>query len=405
MRRIAFYLSSFPGGGLERVTLTLMSALVARGHQVDLVLEQGEGAFLAQLPCSVRCIVLQRAGKWRACAALIRHRPGDGLAQAGAMAFGHSEYIPLGRLSSLVAYLRQDSPDVMIAAAGRVPFLALWAGQIAGGRCAIVVAEHSTFSQRLTVLGADRQRGDRLRHRGRLMRRLYPLADAVVAVSSGVADDVATTTGIARARISVLYNPVAAPATTELDFPLPGSLWAEADEAPLILAVGRLAPEKGFDDLVAAFALVRRRGVPARLLILGEGPERARLERLIDEYALDAYVRLPGWHDEPGTWMRHSDVFVLSSRLEGLPLTLIEAMAHGCRLVATDCRSGPREILEDGRWGRLVPVGEPAALANALCQALQDDVPDSAGQRHRAEVFGVERCVDAYEELIDRVCR
>lgn len=404
-RRIAFYLSCFPGGGLERVTLTLMSELLARGYQVDLVLERAQGDFLRYVPPAVRQITLQDGGKWTAWRHLTRVRPIDGLIQALAMLFGTHRHIPLKRLDSLVDYLRTHKPDILIAAAGRIPFLALWAKSIAGVPTAFVIAEHSTFSQRLDAFKADTAKHARLLFRKRLMRRLYRHADAVFAVSAGVADDIATVSGLARDTISVLYNPVVSPHLLRRAAEPPAFGWAYQNGPPLILAVGRLAPEKGFDTLVEAFARLREAGRDARLLILGEGPERGRLEALIDEHGLAPFVALPGWADNPPSCLRASRLFVLSSRVEGLPVTLIEALACGTRIVATDCRSGPREILEDGQHGELVPVDDIEALAAAMMRVLNEPDAGMETRRRRADDFGVEPAVDAYEQLIERVCR
>ena len=404
-RHIAFYLSSFPGGGLERVTLTLMSELLARGHRIDLVLERYEGDFLSQVPDAVRQVSLRHSSKWRACLRLVRAQPVHGLSQARAMLFGTHRHIPLGRLDSLVDYLREQRPDVVIAAAGRIPFLALWAKAIARVSTVFVIAEHSTFSQRLAAFEADAAKHARLIYRQRLMRGLYRRADAVFAVSAGVADDIAAVSGLARERIHILYNPVVSLALMHRAEQTPTFDWACDTDTPCILAVGRLAPEKGFDTLISAFARVREDRHDARLLILGEGPERARLEAQVAACGLDEVVALPGWADNPQACMRTCRLFVLSSRVEGLPVTLVEALACGTPIVATDCRSGPREILEDGRHGELVPVDDIEALAAAITSVLGRPTTGAEARRRRAADFGVEPAVDAYERLIDHVCR
>ena len=150
--------------------------------------------------------------------------------------------------------------------------------------------------------------------------------------------------------------------------------WLVHKDRPVLVAAGRLAPWKGFADLIHAVkALSRKR--PVRLLILGDGPLRSELEALVDELGLADVVRLQGYVDNPLKFFRHADVFVLSSHVEGLPNVLVEAMMCGCTPVSTDCPTGPREVLQDGKYGYLVPVGDPVALAAGLEQALDRPVP------------------------------
>jgi glycosyltransferase involved in cell wall biosynthesis len=145
-----------------------------------------------------------------------------------------------------------------------------------------------------------------------------------------------------------------------------------------------------------------RRMQPARLVILGEGEQRPDLERLARELDIAADVDLPGFQPNPYAFMARADVFVLSSRVEGMPLAIVEALACGCPVVSTDCPSGPAEVLEYGRYGRLVPVGDDAALAAALDATLRDP-PDPAALRHRAASFSVERATDDYVQLLAAV--
>src|SRR5690606_29880659 len=145
----------------------------------------------------------------------------------------------------------------------------------------------------------------------------------------------------------------------------PGHRWFAAGQPPVVLGVGSLTPRKDFATLVEAFAELRRRR-PARLIVLGEGPERARLERLVDDLGLSDDVDLPAFTRNPFAYMSRAAVYVLSSNLEGLPGSLIQALACGCPSVATDCPSGPREILQDGRVGPLVDVGDAGAMAAAI---------------------------------------
>jgi glycosyltransferase involved in cell wall biosynthesis len=218
-----------------------------------------------------------------------------------------------------------------------------------------------------------------------LVRRSYPRADGIAAVSAGVADDLAGVLGLPRHRVQVINNPVIVPElSTMMEQPCEHP-WFVGDHPPVLLAVGRLSPQKDFECLLRAFATVRAE-TDARLMILGEGPERARLESLVTELGLTGDVELPGWVGNPYPYMARSDLFVLSSRWEGLPTVLIEALFCGLRIVATDCPSGPQEILDGGRYGALVPVGDHAALAAAIIASLRDEGP--APTRESWEQYG-----------------
>jgi glycosyltransferase involved in cell wall biosynthesis len=232
---------------------------------------------------------------------------------------------------------------------------------------------------------------------GHFMRWTYPWADGVIAVSSGVADDLAATIGLSRDRIDFIYNPIDTTAVrqrAEEPFEHP---WLAPGEPPVVLGVGRLTAAKDFSVLVRAFAELRTQR-RARLVILGEGELRPDLQALIAELGLPKDVIMPGFCDNPFVWMRRAEVFVLSSAWEGLPGTLIQAMACGTPVVSTDCPSGPAEILEKGKWGRLVPVGNAGALAQAILATLEDVTrPDVAS---RAADFSIDSAVDGYLRVL-----
>jgi len=267
-----------------------------------------------------------------------------------------------------VRYLRQERPAAVLAGLHHANVVALLARRLSGVTTRVVVTVHDAMSYGATYSPNLRQRLIPY-----LIGRFYPGADAVVAVSRGVADDLARTTGVARERITVIYNPVVTPdVARRADAPPDPARfrdWYAAGRAPVILSVGRLAPEKDFSTLIRAFAGLSD-NLPARLLILGEGPERAQLEALIDALALGERVALPGFVANPFAHMARAGVFVLSSTFEGLPSALIQAMACGCPVVATDCPHGPAEILAGGRHGRLVPIGDVAAMTKAVADAL-----------------------------------
>lgn len=360
--RIAVFLQDLYGGGAERVMLALATGIARRGYPVDLVLVRREGAYVDDIPPGIRVVEL---GTRRTVNSIV----------------------------ALARYLRRERPAVLLTALVHVNIAALLARLLAGGRTRIAITEHNQISRNM---GA--KANSTLRMAYRLVPYLYPRAAKIIAVSGGVADDLTRFAGLDRARIDVAHNPVVTPdlltrAAQPVNHP-----WFAEGEPQVILGVGRLSPQKDFATLLRAFARVRAER-PARLLILGEGALRPELERLADELGISSDVQLPGFVDNPMAFMAKASLFVLSSRFEGLPTVLIEAIACGTSTVSTDCPSGPREILEDGRLGGLVPVGDPGALAHFIEQGLDNPVPAEL-LRAKAEEFTVERAVDRYLELL-----
>ena len=358
-QRVAIYVPSLRGGGTERMMVTLANAFAARGLAVDLVLASAQGPYLLDVSHLVRIVDL------------------------------HSNRV-MTSLPKLVCYMRRERLQAMLSALNYANVIAIMARSLARVRLRLVVSERSTLSLSKPLL-----------FRGRLMtwlmRWFYPLADKVLCVSQGVADDLAETIGLSPEKMTVVYNPVVSDELIEKSHAAIDHSWLKPGEPPVILGAGRLTEEKDFASLLRAFAKVRSRR-PARLVILGEGELRTTLEKLAQELGIAADVLMPGYVENPFPWMRNAALFVLSSRWEGLPGVLIEAMACGTPVVSTDCPSGPAEILENGRWGRLVPVGNVDALAQAVEAALNDSL--QAEVSVRANDFNVERAAEAYLSLL-----
>ncbi|WP_158583358.1 glycosyltransferase [Salinisphaera sp. Q1T1-3] len=399
-RRIVFCLPALAQGGMERATLMLAEALCEHGCAVDILLERRVGGYLADVAPAVGLHALHKGAKWAAYAALIRAWPRFGTSQWLRWLVGRRHYLPIRRLPSLAAYLKRTRPDVMFVSHGRMPILAILAVRMAGLSTRIVIIEHSTLSRWLEVFTDQPEKHDKWRYRVELARRFYPFADRIVGVSHGVTEDLTRLLGLAPSKTGTIYNPVRLPEPTSLR--PPAHPWFDTPRAcPLIVAVGRLVSEKDFALLIDAFAELRRHQA-ARLMIIGEGEERASLEARIAALGLSADVVLPGWWADAQAAMAHSDLFVLSSRFEGLGLVLIEAMAVGCPVVSVDCPSGPREILDNGRYGTLVPMAEPVALSRAMTAMLA--APTSADTlRARAAQFSTANAVHEYMRLIASV--
>jgi glycosyltransferase involved in cell wall biosynthesis len=360
--RIAFFLQDLYGGGAERVMLALASGIARRGFAVDLVLVRRQGAYVDDIPANIRVVELGTKRTVNSVAALAR-------------------------------YLRRERPAVLLTALVHVNIAALLAGLLARVGTRLVVTEHNQISRNIAPTASRT-----VRMAYRLVPFLYPRAARIIAVSDGVAEDLTKFAGMRRGRIDVAHNPVVTPdmlmkAAQPVNHP-----WFAEAEAPVILGVGRLSAQKDFGTLLRAFALVRA-SRPVRLVILGEGACRKELEDLANELGVAADVQMPGFVDNPLAFMGKASLFALSSRFEGLPTVLIEAMACGTPVVATDCPSGPREILEGGELGGLAPIGDPEALASVIERSLDDPVPTER-LLAKAEEFTVDRAVDRYLTLL-----
>jgi glycosyltransferase involved in cell wall biosynthesis len=338
--------------------------MAERGYPVDLVVAAAEGVFLYELPRTVRLVDL------------------------------HAPRV-LRSLWPLAGYLRQARPRALISSMSHANVVAIWASRLARRHTRVIATVHNTMSQSTPQQG--RLAGGLWPH---LLRTFYPWASAVVAVSEGAADDLARTSGLPRERVQVVYNPVITPAMQALARQSPNHPWFHAGQPPVVLGVGRLTRQKDFPTLIRAFAMVRKCRT-ARLMILGEGEERPRLSSLVDELGLAEDVALPGFRENAAAYMSGAALFVLSSAWEGLPTVLIEALAAGTRVVSTDCPSGPREILQNGRLGALVPVGDVSALARAMSEALKQ--PVSSTPLDALRPFTRDAAVDNYLRLIESV--
>lgn len=332
-----------------------------QGIQVDMVLSRAEGPFRSEVPEEVRMVDL---GAPRV----------------------------LFSLPGLVRYLRRERPGALLSALDHANVIAVLAQHIARVPTKVVVSVHSTPSRVVANAATLRARLMPL-----WVKPFYPRAHAVVAVSQGVAGELVHKLGIPAEKVHTIYNPIITPELFEkAEEPLEHP-WFKESEPPVVLGVGRLTPAKDFATLLRAFALVRAQR-PARLMILGEGELRSELEQLARDLGIEKDVALPGFVQNPYPYMKRAGVFVLSSRWEGLPTVLVEALALGTPVVSTDCPSGPAEILEGGRFGTLVRQGDEKALADAVLHTLQQ--PRSPAQAHVYERFTIEYALKQYSQLL-----
>jgi glycosyltransferase involved in cell wall biosynthesis len=372
--RIVLFRPTLGDGGADRITLTLLEHLERARYQPTLVLVRRAGALIDRVPSDVPVIDLGRRRLALAAPALAR-------------------------------VLRAGDPDVVLCTAGSANVIAVAAHRLARSRARLVLSERN----------AVRRPGFEWRNRFEvpLKRALYPRADAVTAVSDGVARDLRDVLGLAPERVLTVYNPVVVPelpslARAPLDHPwfqpLPQFPPRQGDAAPpVIVAVGRLVAQKDYPTMLAAFALLRARRA-TRLVILGIGPEQRALEALATKLGIADDVAFIGFDPNPFRWMARAHLLVQSSVAEGLPGTLIQSMACGTPVVATDCDHGPREVVTDGADGFLVPVGDSRALADRANQLLGDAALRDRMSRAAlaaAQRYTIAASLHRYQDAID----
>lgn len=350
---VAFLLPNLGLGGAERVTLDLARGFAERGARVDLVLMERSGEFLAEVP------------------------EGIGVIDLGAKRL-RGAIVPLRR------YLKAHRPGALVAAMWPLTTVAVLAAAGLKDRPRVVVSDHAP----LLAQYAESASATLLLKAS--VRATYRFADRIVAVCDGLGKELASLAGLPPSRVTTIYNPITRPScSAQAKSPWP--------DRPLkrIVSAGRLKPVKCYPLLVEAFAPLAHEGEGAVLAILGEGADRAVIEATAARLGISDSVLLPGFTPHLGDCLREADLFVSASDYEGFGNVLVEALHFGLPVVSTDCPYGPAEVLGNGRWGRLVPVGDAAALAAAMADALAAPV-DAAAQRARAADFSVERAVDGY---------
>jgi glycosyltransferase involved in cell wall biosynthesis len=377
--------------------LRIAGAFREAGHSVELVLCKREGPAMDHVPTGMEIVTLRRESGLAARMRLLGLDPNGAAIMARPVLLARRPTPVQPYVADLARYLERERPDVLLAAKTPTNLHALWARRASRAPTRVIVSERTQLSESIA-----NDRRWRWRYIAPLVGRVYAEADAIVCVSDGVADDLARTAGLPRARMTTIYNPIVTPALAALAAEAPPHPWlAGAGDVPLVLGVGRLTAQKNFGLLLHAFAKLRAQR-PARLLILGEGPERPRLEALAQALGIAADVALAGHVSNPYAAFGRASLFVLSSDYEGLPAVLIEALACGCPVVSTDCPSGPAEILDRGRYGRLVPVGDEAALVAAMQSTLV--APPAADMlRRRGAEFSVERSATQYLALVEQL--
>lgn len=366
MKKVALYIPSMNGGGAQRVMVTLANGLAQEEIKVDLVLNQSTGPYMSDISDKVNVITLNTS---RALTSIV----------------------PLSR------YLRKEKPSTILSAMHYVNIITVVAKIISFTDVRVVLSEHNNLT-------ASLNNNNRVVFNFiflKLMSWAYKRSDAIVAVSDGVANDLSNRINICRDMITTIYNPIVTPellksinSSEPLDHP-----WFQNSTIPVIIAVGRLTSQKNFTLLINAFTKVINK-IDANLFILGEGEMRSQLEDQIKHLNLQNKVELHGFVSNPYKWMSKSDLFVLSSKYEGFGNVLVEAMACGTPVISTNCPSGPSEILDNGKWGELVPINDIDTLSESIIRTLNNSNISTKNLVERAKKFSLNQAVKNYLKVL-----
>lgn len=354
--KIAFHFPKLASGGVEKMRIILARELIERGVEVDFVLCSAEGEYLEQVPPKVRIVDLKASRTIKS-------------------------------LLPLVRYIKTTKPDYLISSLGPQNIISILAKKLCSVETKFFVTQHNALALQAKTKNDFQQR---------LVPHIYrwalPHADGVIAVSHGIAKDIEAVTKFPKSKIHVIYNP----AYTEHPS-TPANANCDGDE--YILSIGRLVEQKGFDNLIDAFNRVCDAHPNLKLLILGSGPLKNTLSKQISELNLAKKVHLLGFQSNPEEYMRKAKLFVLASRHEGFGNVIVEALSVGTPVVSTDCDFGPSEILENGKYGALVPVGDVEKMADAISKALSSE-HDTIKLKSRGAEFSPSAIVDKYLSII-----
>ena len=406
--QVGFLLTGLDGGGAERNILRLAAAFIARGHQADLMIPRLAGDYRAAVPSGMRVYRARIPGTDRELLRAVQRSGADVKVMTvnpfrvvwNWLALGRKGlHLPVRRRHRVYAYatmvaryVREARPHVLVSALPGADAAAICAAELTDRAVPVVVTVRN--------VPADYYTPEWLA----VSRMLYPLADAVVAVSKGVAESVRRSLGVDARRVRTIYNPIPADSIRRLAQAAVTHPWFADGEPPVILSVGREGPSKDYPTLVEAFGLARRE-VDARLVILGKlsAPYRARLKSLARRHGVSGDLDFVDFDENPYRYMRRAGLLALSSRSEGLPTVILETLACGTPVVSTDAPYGPHEIL--GCWGDLPPVGDAPALARALVATLRGERPTEDALRARAADFSPDKAADAYLALFEELAQ
>ena len=390
-KHIALFVASLAGGGAERVMLNLAEFFLKNNYKVDLILAKYEGPLIKNVPKDVRIIKLQKRS-WLYTGFYMLRLPMENWKSVVKIVFTDSPSV-FRRLEAFVDYLKYNQPTVVLSTLNAVNIASLMGKYIAKSESRFYVRQAIFFSQHTNE---SKDYFD-INVMPLLLKKWYPIADSVISVSNEMKNDLIENAGLSKEYVETIYNPLnidhinKAIKESDDDF-------LEEMAIPIVISAGRLVGQKDYPTLLFAISkVVEKRHV--KLIILGDGPEYSNIVKLISKLSLQNHVILLGNVSNPYKYISRSNVFVLSSTFEGMPNVLLEALACQCTIVSTDCPSGPREILNDGQFGSLIPVGDVEALEQAILNAMDCPV-DKKLLYDRANDFALDTIGEKYIKLM-----
>lgn len=364
---LSFFIPDLTVGGAEQVTVNIINGLSERGYNIELLVSKRKGN--------------------------LQSRIGDGVSVVELSPSNTSVFGVAAHVVSLARYLRRKQPAALFSHLAHVSVVCLAVHRITGTDTAVIPTHHKSY--RITT---NRSLKDRIVQG--LVPYLYPSAIRIIAVSEGVADDIAEHTSLDRWDISVLHNPVHVDEVRERSRQSIEHEWLDDESIGVVLFVGRIEDQKNLKAWLRAFKRIHERNPDTRAIIVGKGSRHKSVSEFAERLGIDHIVSMPGYVENPYAYMRKASVFMLSSRFEGLPTVLIESLACGCPVVATDCPSGPREILADGKYGTLAPVGDIDGLVDGVIETLADPISEDLLEK-RADDFAPDSVLDDYERFLE----
>ena len=366
--KICIFFHRFDGGGAERTTIVLANELYKRGHDITVAVRFNKGPLKSLLNPAVSVLDM--------------HLPEKG------------KLIKNGKnILKLMQLMDRNQYDLILAAMSEMAQVAAVAHALSTKSTPLICVLHNTMSIEKTSFQA-------IRH------FLFDFFDRnysrVIAVSEAVRIDYLKCCRTTSDKVETIYNPVVDDRIFELSRQCPQHPWLKDNRKhTTLLMVGRLTQQKNHSLMFRTLKLLRKTG-DFRLILLGEGELQNELRREAEELDLDSWIDFAGFTDNPYGYMASCDCLVLSSCYEGLPTVLIEAMACGCRIVSTNCPSGPKEILKSGKYGVLVEMNDPHALESGILHALKQS-PDKDALRERSMTFSVSNAAENYEKIFAQV--
>ena len=391
-QHIALFLGTLAGGGAERVTINLAKEFVKKKIKVDLVVTGFKGPLTSMVPDGVNIVELRKRSWMSVLFYMLKLPIRDWPDCIRIISNGRPKTFK--RFPSFVCYLNKARPGVVMSTLDSINIISLWAKYIVGDEIRFVIRQ--AIFQSKEIQNSDKFFESRVLPK--LVKRWYSTADQIISVSKHMSDDLIAFCNLKSGQVSVIYNPIDLEIVRERSNELVTDLEFSKENCQVILAVGRLDAQKDYELMIRAVKLVANER-KIQLVILGDGPERKSLNNLVEQIQASAYVAFFGHVSNPYKYMSKCDVFALSSRWEGLPNVLIEALACGCKIVSTNCPSGPYEILSAGRYGLLVEVGDEKQFAKKIIQAL-DTRADGQALQARANEYELSKISDQYQEVL-----